>query len=389
MKVVVNASSMTRQATGIGRYTRGLLSQLINDFSLDIKAFDHAHLWPDSQSLASWLHEPGTSGGKNDGWVQRCYPLLRRLPGRFVLARMRLKRQLNKLKRWEVYWEPDYLPVDFSTRRPVVPVIHDMAWWRHPEYVHPVMCRQLARYLPNVVRQAARINVVSAFTRTELCERFEVEPQKIDIVSPAASHEFQPGALTAQLAEHFMLPERYILSVATLEPRKNLSRLLRAYQALPSSLRQGCPLLLVGRRGWLDEKLRKQVDTMQASGEVRWLGYVPGSALPGLMAGATLMAYPSLYEGFGMPVLESLACGTPVLTSDVASLPEVAGDTAVYVEPTSIDSIRQGLHTLLDDTELRARLSQEGPVRAQHFSWASSAMRLKDSLKNAAYEHDE
>ncbi|CAO1661497.1 glycosyltransferase family 4 protein [Salinicola sp. NYA28a] len=387
MRVVVNATSMTHQSTGIGHYTHGLLSRMADDPAFDLQAFNHADIWSDRQSLAAWLHGADDAGEQQGSWVQRYYPVLRRLPGRFALARMRLKRQLKRLSGWDVYWEPDYIPVDIRRDKPVVPVVHDMAWWRHPEYVHPAMCRQLARHLPRVVRQATRINVVSRFTRDELSERFDIDPQRIDLVSPAARPEFQPGASTTALTRQYALPAHYILSVATLEPRKNLSRLLQAYRTLPAGLRQSCPLLLVGRRGWLDEGLRKQVDTMQASGEVRWLGYVPNADLPGLMAGATVMAYPSLYEGFGMPVLEALACGTPVLTSQTASLPEVAGSAAVYVEPTSVDSIRQGLHTLLDDSSLRERLRQEGPARAQHFSWTSSADRLKDSLRKAADEY--
>jgi alpha-1,3-rhamnosyl/mannosyltransferase len=163
--------------------------------------------------------------------------------------------------------------------------------------------------------------------------------------------------------------------VGTLEPRKNVARLLEAYKQLDPALQAAWPLLLVGDKGWLTETLAA---SLEQQSQVRWLGYVPDEDMPGLYQAAGVFVYVSLFEGFGMPVLEAMVNGVPVLTSNVSSMPEVAGDAALLVNPLSIDDIADSLRTLLQDESLRQALAVAGQERAQRFNWKESARRLVD-----------
>ena len=216
--------------------------------------------------------------------------------------------------------------------------------------------------LPLAVRRAAAMLCISDATRRELVERFP--RARAETVPLAADPRFF-DAVPARRAKP------YVLCTGTLEPRKNVPRLIEAFAALDPALRDSHELVLAGPEGWETAPI---LESIGAHGDfVRAIGFVPEADLPGLYAGAVAFAYPSLQEGFGLPVLEAMAAGTPVLTSDVSSLPEVGGDAAVYVDPLETASIRDGLARLLADESLRARLASEGRERARGFSWDRTA----------------
>jgi glycosyltransferase involved in cell wall biosynthesis len=193
----------------------------------------------------------------------------------------------------------------------------------------------------------------------------------------ATAHD--AAQLTAAAARHGLEPGGYVLATGTLEPRKNLLRLIRAHAKLPPDLRAAHPLLLVGPRGW------ETAEILAAAGRderaVRLAGYVPDDELAALYAGCTVFCYPSLYEGFGLPVLEAMAAGAPVITSNLSSLPEVAGDAAVYVDPLDERAIGAALERLLRSPEERSRLAAAGPQRAAGFSWSRCAAQIADDLE--------
>jgi glycosyltransferase involved in cell wall biosynthesis len=237
---------------------------------------------------------------------------------------------------------------------------------------------------PLAVRRARQLIAISESTRDELARRLPRSRGRITVAHPSADAAFTADAAGEDVAirERIGISKPYVLSVGTLEPRKNLPRLIEAFAALPAAVRGDQVLVLAGATGWQTDRTFERV---AAHGDlVQTLGFVADADLPALYRGATVFCYPSLYEGFGIPVLEAMRCGVPVLTSATSSMPEVGGGAARYVDPESTAAIRDGLAALLMDPALRARMAHEGPVRAQSFDWAQSARRILDVLEEAS-----
>jgi alpha-1,3-rhamnosyl/mannosyltransferase len=237
--------------------------------------------------------------------------------------------------------------------------------------------------LPPAVRRAAALTAISQATADDLAARFPAARPKTAVTPLAADERFarDDGPSVAEVRVRHGLGERpYVLAVGTLEPRKNLPRLVEAFAALPPALRDAHELVLAGAVGWNTDATLAAV----ARHRVRQLGHVPEDHLPALYRGAAAFAYPSLYEGFGLPVVEAMAAGAPVLTSNVSSLPEVAGDAALLVDPWSVPSIRDGLARLLADRDLARRLAARGRERAATFSWERHAREVLTVVERAA-----
>ena len=260
-----------------------------------------------------------------------------------------------------------------SLQGQLVITVHDVSFLHYPE-MHPAARMEwLEEGLRGSMDYAAKIIVPSQFTRRELIEKFpEGDPDRIHVVPLGASPSFRPYDREESLSvlrRHGLEYGRYCLFVGNLEPRKNLSNLLHAWQSIPGTSNASVPLVLVGSSGWKNADLLAQIDTLAAAGLVKRLGFVPAEDLPVITAGAKLFAYPSVYEGFGLPVLEAMACGVPVVTSDRTSLPEVAGDAAILVDPENPEEIAAAIRRLLDDAELSAEMSAKGLARAALYSW--------------------
>ncbi|MDD5623278.1 MAG: glycosyltransferase family 1 protein [Candidatus Peribacteraceae bacterium] len=240
---------------------------------------------------------------------------------------------------------------------PSVPLVHDLIAFRgEPHDRKATLVERLT--LGRALRQARHVCAISASTKKDLLVRFPfLRQEEISVLFAGPLRQEPPSARA---------DEKVILSVGTLCPRKNQLRLIRAYALLPEDLRRTYTLVLAGGRGWQDEAI---VHAARSTPGVQWRGYVPDSEYERLLTHATLLAFPSLYEGFGMPVLDALQRGLPVLTSRRGSLGEVAGQAAVYVEPEDERSLAAGLEKLLRDRMLRERLRSAGPLQAAQFSW--------------------
>jgi alpha-1,3-rhamnosyl/mannosyltransferase len=251
--------------------------------------------------------------------------------------------------------------------------VHDLSWLSYPD-AHPVeRVRFLDKHLPGTLARADLVLTDSEFIAAEIASRFALPRAKIRAIPlgvDAAYHPRTAEEILATLAKYGLEHSAYLLVVATLEPRKNLARLVRAYAALPVSTQARHPLVIVGARGWLNEAFERAIAPLETAGTARRLGYVDERELPLLYAGAHAFAFPSLYEGFGLPVLEAMASGVPALTSNVSSLPEVAGDSALTVDPLDEASLRAGLERLLDDSGWRERAIAEGMTRARKYPWS-------------------
>ena len=273
-------------------------------------------------------------------------------------------------------------------RLPVVVTIHDLAVLRFPERFR-TWFRNYARFvLPRVAAQAAKILTVSEASRTDIIERLNQSPERVVAIPNGVSPAFRPRSedpdeMTA-LRLRYKLPSRFAITVGSVEPRKNLVRLLHAVQALRSdAATSDVQLVHVGPQGWLNRDVAQTYRELGLESAVRFLGYVPAEDMPALYSLARLLVYPSLFEGFGLPVLEAMACGCPVVTSNASSLPEVAGNAAVLVDPTSSESIADGVRRVWIDTALREKLRKLGLDRATQFSWERAARktaRVYDSV---------
>ena len=257
---------------------------------------------------------------------------------------------------------------------PTVLTVHDLIFKHLPAHHKRLNRWYLNLAMPLYCRRATHIIAVSECTRRDLIAAYDLPPEKITVVYEAADPRFRPrSAQEASFARaRYGLPERYILFVGTIEPRKNLTRLLAAFEAVFSEgLTEG--LVIVGRRGWLYDDFFAALERSPARDAVIFPGYVPDEDLPALYAGAQSLVLPSLYEGFGLPALEAMACGTPVACSEASSLPEVTGEAALHFDPRSVERITDALYVMLRDADLRTALRQRGLSQASKFSWEQTA----------------
>jgi len=219
----------------------------------------------------------------------------------------------------------------------------------------------------------------SQATKQDLIELLGVPPEKIAVVYGGIEARFSPAADPAgdaMVRQKYGLEQPYMFTLGTLEPRKNYVRLMRAYHRLSQEAGSVPPLIVAGGKGWLYEDIFAEVERLGLGERVRFLGYVQDTDLPALYRGAELFVFPSLYEGFGFPPLEAMACGCPVVCSNSSSLPEVVGDAAILVDPTDEEQIARALYAGLTEATLRERLIERGLARAALFTWPAAARRL-------------
>ncbi|MHB0921459.1 MAG: glycosyltransferase family 4 protein [Thiomonas delicata] len=390
LKVLFNTQSLLPPRTGIGLYTQHLLEEMLLQPQLEaVAGFLGGRIFRDS-SLTLQLQQGQTGSARSDEIALQkarrqglgkaeIKKFLRGIPGAYALRQALREwqdgRGIAKLAREGfIYHEPNYIPVRYAG--PMAITVHDLSHVRHPEF-HPLeRVAFLNSHLPAALQRADRVLTDSHFVAAEIAEVFGTPMEKITVTHLGTDAVFHPRseAEAASTLSAFGLRYRgFVLSVATLEPRKNLERLIEAYAALPDALRRDYPLVLVGGSGWKNAALVSRVRDLEARGEAIRTGYLPRAQVLDLYAAAALFAYPSLYEGFGLPVLEAFASGVPVLTSNVSSLPEVSGGAALEVDPYSVDAIAEGMRALLDDAAMREHHAILGLERAKAFSWARCA----------------
>jgi glycosyltransferase involved in cell wall biosynthesis len=251
-------------------------------------------------------------------------------------------------------------------RIPFTATIHDLTCWKMPALHSDANVRADREFAERVLKRAAGIIAVSETTRRDAVEVLGIAPERIRTVYNGVADAYFDAPAPPPRSKP------YALFVGTIEPRKNLDRLLDAWSLLPKDVRASCDLLLAGGAGWRCESLLDRLKNPPAG--VKWLGYYPEAQMPGLIRGAALLVYPSLYEGFGLPVAQAMACGTPCVTSNVSCLPEIAGDAAILVNPESPEEISRAILRLLEQPEERARLAAAGRARAERlFRWRRAA----------------
>lgn len=315
------------------------------------------------------------------------FHLIKYIPGKvWNLSNRRLKLPPLELllgKKAEVFIFTQFrlYPTVFAKKRYVM--IHDIAFEHLPQFIETKNLQYLKRRVPEAANKADKIITISQATRDDLIATYDVAPEKI-IVAPCAvdTKRYKPTKLTEGIISKYNLPEKYVLYLGTMEPRKNLKRLVDAYAHLPQNLKDEYPLVLAGGKGWNDGPILKSITKARENSTIIQTGYVDEADIPALYSGASAFLYPSNYEGFGMQILEAMACNTPVLTGSNSSLPEVGGDAAYYVDEKSVASISKGIEKLITDKSLVDAMIKKGRVQITKFSWKESAQIIIDSINS-------
>jgi alpha-1,3-rhamnosyl/mannosyltransferase len=377
IKLAMNATSLLSPATGIAAYTRNLADALLQTNEVDVLFF----------------YGFGWSGKVRDVAIPAVNSI-RKLVRKVVPHAYEVSRFIQQLRfrkglvgyRPDIYHDPNYLSFRFDG--PTVITVHDLSHVRYPETHPAARVRAMDKFLPRAIELAAEIIVDSHFVKEEVVNHFHVDPRKVHAIHLGVGKAFAPRSLdevSPVLARFGLTAKGYIFAVGTLEPRKNLIKAIDAYGELPETIRKSTQLVIAGMKGWLTKEIDERISRHEGRGEVRWLGYVPAGTLPALYCGARMLVYPSIYEGFGLPVLEAMASGIPVITSCKASLPEVAGNAGIMIDPQDQRELRDAMMLLLQDQEEVRRRIETGLVHAARFTWRACAENTLAIYKRALF----
>lgn len=374
MKVILSVQPVRFPLTGIGRYTYELAKNL-----KALEAISELRYVSGEAFLAELPSSANESEERSStvDYLTRLKRLVARneqiVDAYRFLKERKLNRPFNGLQD-HLYHGPNfYLPRFPGTS---VVTFHDLSVLTMPNFHPKERVNYLAKEIDASLRRAGMIATDSDYIRSEIISRLGVNERKVGVAKLACGPEFRPRScdeIDAVTSQYGLTYRRYTLYAGTIEPRKNLKALLDAYAQLPYPTRARYPLAMVGYKGWNNTEIVDRIEQGQREGWVRYLGFVRDGQLPLLFSGARLFAFPSLYEGFGLPVLEAMASGIPVLTSNRSSLPEVGGDAPLYVNPDDVDGIAAGLAKALEDEAWREDAIINGLRQASQFSWMRCA----------------
>lgn len=376
----MGTESLRPPLTGIGNYTLNLLREFQALNSIDIvDCFDGDRFSPVSEVLKGHdrAAQPASAVRPSGGWKSklrgslRSLPLAYRVKAAWSESRFRLG---GRTRQGYVYHEPNFIlkPHD----GPSVTTVHDLSFFSHPEFHPAERAAWLNRQLPRTLDRADFVITDSEIVREQLIGQFSVAPDRVAAIYLGADSRFVPRAQEATqsvLAKYELTHGRYLAFVGTIEPRKGLSVLLDAWERLPAVLRRNWPLVIAGAPGWRNAGLIGRILALQAKGEVRFLQFVSSDDLPFIYAGAATFVYPSLYEGFGLPVLEAMSSGVPVICGTGTSMAEFADGSCRLFDLEDAGALALAISELIEDPTLRSRMAHDGQVQASQFSWSRCA----------------
>jgi glycosyltransferase involved in cell wall biosynthesis len=356
MRIGIDARLNAYREGGIAEYTRRLIESLaLLDQLSDYSILHHVKSTTDLGS------------GKNFRRINLFTPCHHRL------ERIALAAEISRLG-LDILHSPDFIPPRFGARRYVI-TVHDLTFVHYPQFQTPDSLRYYLGNIRNAVRQADHILADSQVSKEDMVNLLNVPPEKITVHMLGVNPIFRPlpQERIIEAQRRFGLPSSYLLFVGTFEPRKNLPGLLESYQLLRAKMSDVPPLVIVGRRGWLYEPIFQKVEDLKLRDRIIWIEDIPFADLPAIYNGATVLALPSFYEGFGFPPLEAMACGIPTVVSDRGSLPEVVGDTGLMINPDRADELAEALYRALTDNTFRQQSAEAGIARAATFTWQHTA----------------
>ena len=272
---------------------------------------------------------------------------------------------------------PIFIPKQYQTAI----VVHDLVIKKFPKTMNRSWLSRKSHSLDRAIKKANCVFAVSQSTANDIVEFFPEYAQKVRVIMAAGFISPKTNISPNKTPIHLPTKKPFLLSVCTIEPRKNLKRLLEAYSGLPESLKEKYPMVLTGCQGWESIKLKEIIQTLNLSAHVFYLGYVSKETLEALYQKAYALVMPSLYEGFGIPIIEANSFGIPVITSNTSSMPEVAGQSALLVDPYDISSIKSQIQTLLENSNLRESLSKKALINTQRFSWGETVKIIRKTFE--------
>jgi glycosyltransferase involved in cell wall biosynthesis len=368
MRIGIDFTSASRERAGIGRYARELIRALSrvdqkNMYVLFVPRDAHEDLlrfdWAKNFSM---VRAPLTERYLAALWHRARVPL----PMEVFVGTI------------DVCYSPDFLlPPTFAKRKLVT--VHDLSYVRVPECFPQPLLNYLNRAVPRSVARADMILADAASTQRDLIDVYRLPPEKIRVVYSGVDARFRPDVseVSMQRVRELTRGKPYLLSVSTIQPRKNYVRLIEAFARIASSELQ---FVVAGGKGWMYDQVFQTIEKLGLQERVILPDFIFDDDLPALYAGATLFVYPSLYEGFGLPVAEAMACGAPVVSSNASSLPEVGGDAVLYFDPRDVDAMVETIRRALSDESLRWDLRARGFAQAKKFSWEKAARELQAYL---------
>lgn len=379
MRLLINAIPLLGEESGIGNYTRHIAAaaaSLPQEFETTF-----FYGYPGKKLVAP--PDGGSLLASIRGFARKA-GLARRVAKK-TLSLLNLAANAICPREWECYFEPNFVFLPTLRARRKILTVHDFSCFRYPQW-HPVdRVAHMEKFFWQSVEQADHIITVSETIRQEGRSSYGMDIKKMTAIPNGVDHSLFrpfPAADLAGLRRKYGLPDQFVLYVGALEPRKNLVNLLRAHSALPVSLKKHYPLLLIGSHGWSNSEILDLAQRLAP--HVRLLGYAPRQDLPLFFSAASLFAYPSWYEGFGLPALEAMACGRAVLTSADPALNELCGDAALHAEAGDVPALTEKMRELLEDDALRKKLEKRAIQKAAEYSWQASAARHLEIFRNQA-----
>ena len=366
-KIIVDSISLLSPLTGIGRYTYEISKELLSkkdDF--DVTFFYGYH--------SKKLLQPTTNSEiKNIKSLLTKNQFIKKVARKVLMFTSRIASPT-----YDIYWQPNFIPNDGVKAKKIVTSVHDFSFILHKEYHPKERIEYFEKYFFTNVAKSDMIITGSEFSKQEILEQLNFYNEQVQVIYHGINHDLFKIYNDSKV--NFELPEKFIFSVGSIEPRKNLAGLLKAYNSLNKEFKKEYKLVLAGFKGWENEEIINLIE--QDKENIHYLGFVSDSELAKVYNLASLFVFPSFYEGFGLPVLEAMACGTPVLCSNTTSLPEVGGDAVVYCDPNNVNDIAEKMEIVLSDEKLQQEVIEKGLKRVKQFTWEKAAQEHLRVFRN-------
>jgi len=360
-KLVIDSVPLLSPLTGIGRYIYEISKELEKRDAFEINYFYGYY----SDKLMNPSSKPTVKSLKT---IITRFTFIKKLVREIIL----LLGKINA-KSYDIYWEPNLLPNQNIKTKKLITTVHDFSFILHKEYHPKERIEYIDKYFTKNIIKSDMIITGSHFTKNEILQRLDFKEEQIEVIYHGIDHNLFQVYSNEDLKVDFELPKKFILSVGSIEPRKNLIGLLEAYSKLSLEIKKEYKLVIAGFKGWENKEIMALIEKNQEN--IHYLGFISDKELSIVYNLASLFVFPSFYEGFGLPVLEAMACGTPVVCSDSSSIPEVGGDAVVYCDPNNTDDISNKIVQVLNDTELQKSMKVSGIKRAKEFTWEKSALQ--------------